>query len=212
MDEAQISLGLGLNEITLCRHHVVMTVARPSSNGGAVDDRIWDGIHWLCDAVSSDLDHLNSRIAADRTAFESKIAAERQERLARIEQRQREQKQDAAGSDKDAEKFTAKPAPEPKPHQDVLLCDVCKKEPAVRKCAAAKWAPVCEPCGQAAESAANPPEPAPTATDTTSTSPPAETPTAAAAPAPVSADTQVDAQASESRLAKRGSKNRIVPL
>lgn len=47
--------------------------------------------------------------------------------------------------------FKPKEAPKPAPASDVVLCALCNKAPAERRCAAAGWKPVCMPCGDDVE-------------------------------------------------------------
>lgn len=161
---------MGLDRLTLCRHSVVpitaSVAARAAAGGGASgeakpDDRILLGLQWLVETVESQLPALEERRAAERAQHKAGEEARRKARLSRLRgeeghaQAQRADVTEASSASTGAgteaglaggSSPAASPSPPPPP-----ACKLCRTAPAVRRCAAAGWEAVCDPCGTKAE-------------------------------------------------------------
>lgn len=169
-DEADISVKLNIAELRT-RHSVVKCVANPQKNGGAVDDRVFQGLDWLVNAVQVDLATLSARVARDTAAAQ----AEREARRAaqKIKQAEyRKEKEARLAREKAGEAASeSKGAAAAAPASDVIVCTVCKFRPATGRAAVSKWLAICDECKAALEAGKPPPIPA-------------DAPAAAPAPAP----------------------------
>lgn len=172
---------MGLDRLTLCRHHVVSCVARPASHGGIVDERIFSGLQWLVEAITAEFANLDARRKREMAEF---AAAEEQRRKARAAAREAREaaSRTAAAAAPAADASAADPStsttavpvvvPSTEPTLATVgaspptsgagavpakpsapLCTQCKIEPAVRRCAAAGWQAVCDDCGARLEAA-----------------------------------------------------------
>eukprot|EP00644_Phytophthora_capsici_P000054 jgi/Phyca11/100187/e_gw1.4.996.1 len=124
-------------------------VAKPAVNGGVVDQRLEAGLQWLFDQVHNNFDTLQERVERD-LALKKKLDQERRElqrvRVSRwkeereLNQMQMHDKPSAEGHS------SASKAVADRPEEAVIQCSECRTTPAVTKCAASKWMPVCENC------------------------------------------------------------------
>lgn len=122
-------------------------VAKPAVNGGVVDQRLEAGLQWLFDQVHNNFDTLQERVERD-LALKKKLDQERRElqrvRVSRwkeereLNQMQMHDKPSAEGHS------SASKAVADRPEEAVIQCSECRTTPAVTKCAASKWMPVCE--------------------------------------------------------------------
>lgn len=167
-----------LDQLTLCRHTVVRITARGGGNKGggkkggkqtALDNSVMLGLQWLVEAISLQLPALEARRVSDKAEHKAAEAKRRQERLARLQASAAAK--DAAGapatsaSTEPAASSSGSSGPSAagkggKPEgtsgevtqaADAPVCKLCKTAPAVRRCAAAGWEAVCDPCGTKAE-------------------------------------------------------------
>lgn len=118
-----------------------------------LDPRVSLGLEWLIQAIITDWSTLEERRKKEQIEHKRIEDEKRKERIRRIaeeqaEKEQQKKKQSTEGSSVTVpvdtsgnavkEKSTVPPVP---------LCKVCQKDPAVRRCAAAGWEAVCDPCG-----------------------------------------------------------------
>lgn len=126
-------------------------VAKPASNAGLVDDHLEQGLHWLFDHVEKNYDAIHDRVSQDTVAKKRQNEQRRAEQRARVsgwkEERERElmathDKPSFSSEAADSSQQTKQQEPE----ENVIACCNCTDRPAVTKCAASKWMPVCAEC------------------------------------------------------------------
>lgn len=144
---------------------LVPCVAKPSAFGNMVDDRLEQGLHWLFDQLDRSYETLNTRVQADlavkkaqdekrRTEQRARVSAWREERELRDMGLHDKPSFAAASGSSSSIATSATGAGEayvatltkPEPENDVIRCSTCTTAPAVTKCAASKWMPVCAEC------------------------------------------------------------------
>lgn len=146
---------------------LVSCVAKPAAFGSMVDDRLEQGLHWLFEQLDRNYDSLNERVLADLTVKKAKDEARRAEQRARVSawREEREQREMVLhdkpslvpGSSSVAAVTTVASTASSKQQEhedDVIYCSNCTTQPAVTKCAASKWMPVCTECASELKSAA----------------------------------------------------------
>ncbi|GLD95114.1 hypothetical protein PINS_up003739 [Pythium insidiosum] len=134
-------------------------VAKPSANSNMVDDRLETGLHWLFEQVSAQFDDLELRVREDVAAKKREDDERRAAQRARVaswkEERERgdmarhdklEWQQGGAQNGSTASVTAQAKAKSESPEQNTIMCSNCTTAPAVTKCAASKWMPVCSEC------------------------------------------------------------------
>lgn len=137
----------------------VPCVAKPAANGSLVDERLEAGLSWLFDQVKAQFPVLDERVKRDLASKKLSDQQRRDEQRARVarwkEERERQQmllhdsdrhQRATADSQTAAAAGETKRVATPESDSDVILCSSCSTEPAVTKCAASKWMPVCAAC------------------------------------------------------------------
>jgi len=139
----------------------VPCVAKPAANGSLVDERLEAGLSWLFDQVKVQFPVLDERVKKDLASKKLADQQRRDEQRARVsrwkEERERQQmllhdsdRHQRAAADNQAAAAAAagetKRVATPESDSSVILCSNCSTEPAVTKCAASKWMPVCSSC------------------------------------------------------------------
>lgn len=127
---------------------VVPCVAKPAVYSGAVDERLEAGLQWLFDQVHNDFDTLYDRVQHDLALKKKLDQQRRDEQRARVSRWKEERELNQMRThDKQCveEQLTLKAAAD-SPEEAVIYCSNCSTAPAVTKCAASKWMPVCENC------------------------------------------------------------------
>uniref|UniRef100_K3WQC0 Uncharacterized protein n=1 Tax=Globisporangium ultimum (strain ATCC 200006 / CBS 805.95 / DAOM BR144) TaxID=431595 RepID=K3WQC0_GLOUD len=144
---------------------VVSCIAKPSVNGSMVDDRLELGLHWLLDQVDKNYDSLHARVQVDLALKKQQDQQRRAEQRARVtawkEERERgemvlhdkpslappeEPRQVEATSGSKNNTSKQQTTKEEQPEDAVIYCSNCTVAPAVTKCSASKWMPVCAEC------------------------------------------------------------------
>ncbi|KAL0589659.1 hypothetical protein ABG067_002208 [Albugo candida] len=153
MNENVITLKFHLDESE--RVKLVPCIAKPSRNKDLVDERLEQGLKWLLEVVSCDFYKIDGRVQVDRMKkkqldFERK-EAQRARVMAWREDKERIEmfRHDTHAketiltintrSEMDVRDFTTNKA---------IICWNCSIRPAVTKCAASKWMPVCDECAR----------------------------------------------------------------
>lgn len=138
-------------------------VAKPAANGSLVDDRLEQGLSWLFDQVKAEFPSLGDRVKRDVALKHVEDQRRRDEQRARVskwkEERERLQMtqqdkpshrvtEDASTENQTAQSSSTTGSKQAEtPEEDaVIRCSNCSTEPAVTKCAASKWMPVCAAC------------------------------------------------------------------
>ncbi|KAJ0408112.1 hypothetical protein P43SY_002082 [Pythium insidiosum] len=154
--EDQLFHALSLSSLPCCR--LMPCVAKPSANGNMVDDRLEMGLHWLFEQVHAQFDDLESRVREDviakkredderRAAQRARVAAWKEEReSAEMVRHDKHEWQPSTLSASAAPSAAPAKAKTETPEQDTIMCSNCSTAPAVTKCAASKWMPVCGEC------------------------------------------------------------------
>lgn len=143
---------------------VVSCIAKPAANSNMVDDRLEQGLHWLLGQVDRDYEALNARVQTDLALKKTQDQQRRAEQRARVsawkEERERSQMilhdkpslappaaDDSSSSSTSASASQGGRAKaEDHPEDAVIYCSNCTTRPAVTKCSASKWMPVCAEC------------------------------------------------------------------
>ncbi|RLN57846.1 hypothetical protein BBJ29_002167 [Phytophthora kernoviae] len=133
---------------------LVPCVSKPAVNDGAVDDRLEMGLTWLFDQVHHQFDALHERVQNDLALKKILDQQRREEQRARVS-RWREEREigQMRAHDKPSTEEQNNPQASAKtaadPEDPVIYCSNCSTQPAVTKCSASKWMPVCEACATA---------------------------------------------------------------
>ncbi|GMF41917.1 unnamed protein product [Phytophthora fragariaefolia] len=133
---------------------VVPCIAKPAFNGGAADERLEAGLQWLFDQVHNDFDKLHERVQHDivqKKKFDQQRREEQRARVSRWKE-ERELNQMRAHDKLSVGEPSNSTSSTAKPEESVIHCSNCSTVPAVTKCAASKWMPVCEECATALRS------------------------------------------------------------
>ncbi|RLN85413.1 hypothetical protein BBJ28_00015419 [Nothophytophthora sp. Chile5] len=134
---------------------VVSCIAKPAVNGGQVDERLEPGLQWLFDQVHSDFDALNDRVQRDLELKKKSDLQRREEQRARVSRYKEERElaqmalHDKPSTQEPSSDATTSKAPAESLEEVVIYCYNCSTKPAVTKCAASKWMPVCGDCASA---------------------------------------------------------------
>lgn len=134
---------------------IVPCIAKPAVNGGAVDERLESGLQWLFDQVHNDFDALHERVQRDLVQKKKLDQQRREEQRARVSRWKEERElNQMRAHDKPSieEQPSSTSSTAAKPEETVIYCSNCSTAPAVVKCAASKWMPVCEDCATALRS------------------------------------------------------------
>ncbi|ETI43457.1 hypothetical protein L914_11091 [Phytophthora nicotianae] len=127
---------------------IVPCVAKPAVFGG-VDERLESGLQWLFDQVHNDFDSLHERVQRDLAMKKKLDQQRRQEQRARVarwkEERELSQMRTHDKPSLDEQTSSSKSTVDNQ-EEAVIYCSYCSTAPAVSKCAASKWMPVCESC------------------------------------------------------------------
>ncbi|KAF0718840.1 Aste57867_1438 [Aphanomyces stellatus] len=127
------------------------SITKAKANGHRVDDRLETGLMWMLHAIEADYDALSTRVAENRAEKKKHDAAAWQAQKERV-WAYKEEKERALMLAEDNESTQAmfkKPDTARKqPKGDGPVCSTCQTEPAVTKCAASKWMPVCAGCAE----------------------------------------------------------------
>jgi ADP-ribosylation factor-like protein 13B len=134
---------------------IVSCVAKPAVNGGVADARLEGGLQWLFDQVHNAFDTLHERVPRDLPLKKKLDQQRREEQRARVsrykEERELQQMRmhDKPSVEEEHGTVTASKAASESPEDAVIYCSNCSTAPAVTKCTASKWMPVCEDCAAA---------------------------------------------------------------
>ncbi|RLN81209.1 hypothetical protein BBJ28_00015101 [Nothophytophthora sp. Chile5] len=134
---------------------VVSCIAKPAVNSGQVDERLEPGLQWLFDQVHNDFDALNDRVRRDLELKKKSDLQRREEQRARVSRYKEERElvqmalHDKPLTPEHSNDAVTSKAPAESPEEVVIYCYNCSTEPAVTKCAASKWMPVCGDCASA---------------------------------------------------------------
>ncbi|OWZ23721.1 ADP-ribosylation factor protein [Phytophthora megakarya] len=124
-------------------------IAKPAVFGGAVDERMEAGLQWLFDQVHKEFDTLNDRVQRDLALKKKLDQQRREEQRVRVsrwkEERELSQMRKHDKISAEEQSSPSKTAADT-PEESVIYCSNCSTAPAVTKCAASKWMPVCEAC------------------------------------------------------------------
>lgn len=135
-----------------------------------VDDRLEQGLQWLLEQVNGNYDALQGRVQADLAVKKAQDLQRRAEQRARVsawrEEREQSQmvlhdKPSLVPQEAQTEATTTTVEPQaPKKDKEpeevtVIVCSNCATQPAVTKCAASKWMPVCAQCAADLKSSRN---------------------------------------------------------
>lgn len=147
---------LGLSKF--CNVKLMPCVAKPAANANMVDERLEQGLHWLFDQVHSNFDVLEKRVRADMAVKKRQNDERREAQRVRVAawKEERERAQMAAEDNGFVSVRTMEVKHEEQPEVAVVIkCSNCTNAPAVTKCSASKWMPVCADCEMALKEAAN---------------------------------------------------------
>jgi len=164
----------------LCRHNIVGCSAKPvtsvtaatssssstttlpttkpsieaSTSQGlqSLDSRIGVGLEWLIDAIRNDWDKLEERRKREQIEHKKLEDFARKERLRKIQEETAAATSAAAAAASSSSSTSAAEKTASSATSEGPQCKLCKASPAVRRCAAAGWEAVCDPCGNKAES------------------------------------------------------------
>ncbi|KAG7393686.1 hypothetical protein PHYPSEUDO_004449 [Phytophthora pseudosyringae] len=128
---------------------IVPCVAKPAVYSGVVDERLEAGLQWLFDQVHSDFDTLQDRVQRDLALKKKLDQQRREEQRARVSRWKEERElNQMRAQDKPSveEEISSSKATANSPEESVIYCSNCTTAPAITKCAASKWMPVCENC------------------------------------------------------------------
>ncbi|KAH7479495.1 hypothetical protein KRP22_010468 [Phytophthora ramorum] len=135
---------------------IVPCVTKPAVNGGAVDERLETGLEWLFEQVHNDFDTLHERVQRDLALKKKQDQQRREEQRARVsrwkEERELNQMRTFDKPSIEEQTPSSSKAAADRPEESVIYCSNCSTAPAVTKCAASKWMPVCEDCATALRS------------------------------------------------------------
>ncbi|CEG37879.1 adp-ribosylation factor-like protein 13b isoform x1 [Plasmopara halstedii] len=128
---------------------IVPCVAKPAVYG-RVDERLEAGLQWLFNQVHKDYDSLFERVQRDLAQKKKLDKQRRKEQRARVTRWKEERElSQMCMHDKvilgEDHVLSFIPVVE-MPEDDVIYCSNCSTVPAVTKCSASKWMPVCETC------------------------------------------------------------------
>ncbi|KAF4040557.1 ADP-ribosylation factor family [Phytophthora infestans] len=127
---------------------IVPCVAKPAIYGG-VDERLESGLQWLFDQVHNDFDSLHERVQRDLTLKKELDLQRREAQRARVARWKEERELNQMRThDKLSinEQTSSSKAATDNQEETVIYCSSCNTAPAVTKCAASKWMPVCDNC------------------------------------------------------------------
>ncbi|EEY66219.1 ADP-ribosylation factor-like protein [Phytophthora infestans T30-4] len=127
---------------------IVPCVAKPAIYGG-VDERLESGLQWLFDQVHNDFDSLHERVQRDLTLKKELDLQRRDAQRARVARWKEERELNQMRThDKLSinEQTSSSKAATDNQEETVIYCSSCNTAPAVTKCAASKWMPVCDNC------------------------------------------------------------------
>ncbi|GMF12364.1 unnamed protein product [Phytophthora lilii] len=147
VEEQEMQNLLRLNKFPSSK--IVPCIAKPAVNGGAVDERLEAGLQWLFDEVHETFDTLHERVQRDLVLKKKLDQQRREEQRARVSRWKEERElNQMRGHDKPCAEDQVKDskANADTPEEAVIYCSNCSTAPAVTKCAASKWMPVCEAC------------------------------------------------------------------
>lgn len=166
--ESELSSLLQLDKFPSSR--LVSCIAKPAAFEDLVDDRLETGLQWLFDQVNSDYESLHGRVQADLAVKKAQDQQRRADQRARVSAwREEREQREMVAHDKPslvAETHTsttdsvaggeprAQKAEQPE-EAAVIQCSNCSTQPAVTKCAASKWMPVCAACAAELKSSRN---------------------------------------------------------
>ncbi|KAF1777159.1 P-loop containing nucleoside triphosphate hydrolase [Phytophthora cactorum] len=127
---------------------IVPCVAKPAVHGG-VDERLESGLQWLFDQVHNDFDSLHERVQRDLVLKKKLDQQRREEQRARVARWKEERELNQMRTqDKPSieEQTSSSKASAENQEEAVIYCSNCSTAPAVTKCSASKWMPVCQNC------------------------------------------------------------------
>ncbi|KAG7402145.1 hypothetical protein PHYBOEH_005708 [Phytophthora boehmeriae] len=134
---------------------LVPCVSKPAVYGGVVDDRLEMGLTWLFEQVHHQFDYLHERVQGDLALKKKLDQQRREEQRARVSRWKEERE---LGQMRTHDKISTEVEDNPQvsttkavaePEDSVIYCSNCNTQPAVTKCSASKWMPVCEACATA---------------------------------------------------------------
>jgi small GTP-binding protein len=158
----------------LCRHSIIGCSAKPVTGSSSslsietstaqglpvLDSRIGLGLEWLVDAIRNDWDKLEERRKREQLEHKKQEDFARKERLRKIQEETAAataattvaaaSSTSTSNQDKKNETSSTTSSSSSSSSQGPS-CKICKSAPAVRRCAAAGWEAVCDPCGNKAE-------------------------------------------------------------
>ncbi|CAK4809985.1 unnamed protein product [Aphanomyces euteiches] len=130
---------------------IVQVITKASANGNLVDDRLESGLGWILNRIEEAYDDLEAKVAQDKAAKKAQDDAAWQAQKERVwaykEERERglmlledspKVQQLYSKKEDEAKKATNE--------DQVPMCTSCQTQPAVTKCSASKWMPVCGDC------------------------------------------------------------------
>lgn len=175
--ESELGRLLALDQFANAR--LVPCVAKPAAFSNAVDDRLEHGLQWLLEQVDKRYDGLNERVQTDLAAKKMRDQQRRAEQRARVAAWREEREQNemvrhdkpslvpsvleasepqtaatSSSTSPSTSSTSSSSSKQEEPEDAVIYCSNCTTEPAVTKCAASKWMPVCTACATELKSAA----------------------------------------------------------
>ncbi|RHY38613.1 hypothetical protein DYB38_005466 [Aphanomyces astaci] len=151
LHSTEAEFGQKLQVASYVNTKVLQSVTKAKANGNLVDDRLEGGLRWILGRIEGDYDALGVRVANDRATTKKEASAAWQAQKERVWAYKEERERSAMLSEDSAANQAAFAPPKPvvKQSSDVPMCSTCESQPAVTKCAASKWMPVCSDCADA---------------------------------------------------------------